>query len=105
MLYTFGSISSEISGGISLSRDMAEAWLLSDSLKFYNDDSLFECRVGSGVFFEELDFKASFALGTFATVFQAEVYAILACSDYCLRECMSGKRICICSDSQVALLA
>jgi hypothetical protein len=48
---------------------------------------------------------ASFALGPFATVFQAEVYAILACSDYCLRECMTDKTICICSDSQAALLA
>jgi hypothetical protein len=50
---------------------------------------LFEGRAGSGVFSEELDFKAYFALGTFATVFQAEVYAILICSDYCLRKCMT----------------
>jgi hypothetical protein len=41
----------------------------------------------------------------FATVFQAEVYAVLACSDYCLRECMTGKTICICSESQAVLLA
>jgi hypothetical protein len=54
---------------------------------------------------EELDFKASFALEIFATVFQTEVYALLACSDYCLRECMTGKTICICSGSQAALLA
>jgi ribonuclease HI len=54
---------------------------------------------------EELDLKASFPLETFVTVFQAEVYAILACSDFCLRECMTGKTICICSDSQAALLA
>jgi hypothetical protein len=46
---------------------------------------LFEGRAGSGVFSEELDLKAFFALGTFATVFQAEVYAIMACFDYCLR--------------------
>jgi hypothetical protein len=69
------------------------------------DSSLFEGRAGSGVFFsEKLDLKASFALGTFATVFQAEVYAIMACSDYCLKECMTGKTICICSD-RAALLA
>jgi hypothetical protein len=30
---------------------------------------------------------------------------MLACSNYCLRECMTGKTICICSDSQAALLA
>jgi hypothetical protein len=53
----------------------AEAWL-----KLYNDGSLFEDRAGSGVFSEELDLKASFALRMFATVFQAEVHAILVCS-------------------------
>jgi hypothetical protein len=62
-------------------------------------------RVLEFFFFEKLDLMASFALGTFATVFQAEVYAIMALSDYCLRECMTGKTICICSDSRVALLA
>jgi hypothetical protein len=46
---------------------------------------MFEGRAGFGLFSEELDLKASSAFGTFATVFQAEVYAILACSDYCLR--------------------
>jgi hypothetical protein len=83
----------------------AEAWLPSDGLKFYTDGSLFEGRAGSGIFSEELDLKASFALGTFSTVFQAEVYATMACSDYCLRDCMTGKTICICSDSRAALLA
>jgi hypothetical protein len=83
----------------------AEAWLLSDGFKFYTYGSLFEDRAGSGVFSEKLDLKASFALGTFATVFQPEVYAILACSDYCLRDCMTGKTICICSDSRATLLA
>jgi ribonuclease HI len=65
---------------------------------------LFEGRAGFGVFLEELDLKASFALGTFTTVFQA-VYAIMVCSDYCLRECMTGKTIHIRSNSQPALLA
>jgi hypothetical protein len=51
-------------------------------------------------FLEELDLKASFALATFATVFQTEVYTIMACSDYCLGDCMTGKMICIWSDSQ-----
>jgi hypothetical protein len=55
-------------------------------------------------FSEELGLKASFALGTFATVFQAEVYGNMACSDYCLMEFMTGKTICICSDSQGDLL-
>jgi hypothetical protein len=84
----------------------AEAWLRFDGLKFYTDGYLFEGRASSGVFFfEELDLKTSFAFGTFATVFEAMVYAILAFSDYFLRECMTGKTIGICSNSRAALLA
>jgi hypothetical protein len=64
------------SRGIWLSE--AEAWLPSDDLKFYTDGSLFKERAGSGVFLEELDLNASFALTTLATVFKAEVNAILA---------------------------
>jgi hypothetical protein len=55
--------------------------------------------VGSGVFWAELDLKASFA-----TVFQTKVYVIMVCSDYCLRKCMTGKMICIFLDSWAALL-
>jgi hypothetical protein len=40
----------------------ANAWFPSDGLKFYTDGSLFEDRAGSGVFSEELDLKASFAI-------------------------------------------
>jgi hypothetical protein len=56
-------------------------------------------------FSEEFDFKASFSLGSFVTVFQVEVYAILACSEFSLKECMTGTTTCICSDSWAALLA
>jgi hypothetical protein len=83
-----------------------EARLPFNGLKFCTDGFLFEGRAGSGVFFsKELDLKASFALRTFAAVFQAEVYVILPCSDYCSREFMTGKTICICSDSRADLLA
>jgi hypothetical protein len=41
----------------------AEASLPSDGLKFYTNGSLFEGRSGSKVFSEELNLKASFALG------------------------------------------
>jgi hypothetical protein len=90
---------------ISVRRSEAEAWLPSDGLKLYTDGSLFEGRADFRVFSEALDLKASFALRTFTTVFLAEVYAIMACSDYCLREGMTGKTVCICSYSQAALLA
>jgi hypothetical protein len=62
-----------------------ETWLkLKHGLKFYTDGSFFEGRAGSGVFSELLDLKTFFALETRATVFQAEVYANLACTDQCL---------------------
>jgi ribonuclease HI len=86
-------------------RFCVEAWLPYDGLQFYTDGSLFEGRAGSGVFSEELELKISFTLGTFTAVFQAEVHAIMACSDYCLRKCMTSKMVCICSGSQAALLA
>jgi hypothetical protein len=79
-----------------------EAWFACDGLILYTDASMFEDRVGSGVFSEELDFKAYFALGTFATLFQAAVYAILAFSKYCLREFMTNETIYIGSESWAA---
>jgi hypothetical protein len=66
---------------IPLGRSETEAWLPFDNLKFYTDGSLFEGRAGFEVFSRELVFKASFALETLVTVFQAEVYAILVCSE------------------------
>jgi ribonuclease HI len=44
-------------------------------------------------------------VGALATVFQTDVYAILACSDYCRSANMHNMTICICSDSKAALLA
>jgi hypothetical protein len=57
------------------------------------------------LFSEELDLKESFALRTFAPVFQTEVHAIFAGSDDCLKKFMSVKMICICLDSRAASLS
>jgi hypothetical protein len=57
--------------------------LQSDGVIFYTDGSLCEDRAGAGVFSDTLDIWESYALGSLATVFQTEVYAILRCSDYC----------------------
>jgi hypothetical protein len=68
--------------------------LPSDSVIFYTEGSLCEGRAGAGVFSDTLDIRESYALGSLATVFQTEVYAI-ACYDYC--------RNCTCFDSKAAL--
>lgn len=57
------------------------------------------------VFSDQMDVKLSFSHGGFATVFQTEIHAILACSVFCASQRLSNYTICICSDSQAALLA
>jgi hypothetical protein len=56
---------------------------------------LYEGRAGSGVFSDTLDIRESYALGSLATVFQTEIYAILACFDYCRSANMHNMTICI----------
>jgi ribonuclease HI len=72
---------------------------------FYTEGSLCESRAGAGVFSDTLDIRESYAPRSLATVFETEVYAILACSDYCRSANMHNMTICICSDSKAALLA
>lgn len=59
--------------------------------------------VGSGVFGPGVN--VSYALGSWPTVFQAEIYAILECADICLKRRYRNANICICSDSKAALNA
>ena len=49
--------------------------------------------------------RLSFSLGRYATVFQAEIYAILACAHEIQLHGRPEKCVGICSDSQVALKA
>jgi hypothetical protein len=58
---------------------------------------------GAGVFSDTLDIRESIKFGSLATVFQTEVYAILACSDYCRSANMHNMTTCICSNSKAAL--
>jgi hypothetical protein len=52
-----------------------------DGLAFFTDQSdPCECRAGAGVFSDILNVRESYALGSHATVFQSEIYAILALS-------------------------
>jgi hypothetical protein len=43
-------------------------------------------KAGAGVFSDIFNVRESYVLGSHATVFQSEVYAILACSEYCISE-------------------
>jgi hypothetical protein len=56
-------------------------------------------RAGAGVFSDILNVRESYALGFHATVFKSEVFAFLACSEYCISEGIVNKAISICSDS------
>jgi hypothetical protein len=51
-----------------------------------------------------LNIRVSYALGSHATVFQSQVYAILACSEYSISEGIGNRTISICSDSRDSLL-
>jgi hypothetical protein len=77
-----------------------------DGLIFFTDGSLCEGRAGAGVFSDILNVRESYALyGSHATVFQPEVYAIVACSEYCISDGIVNRAVSICSDSRAALLA
>jgi ribonuclease HI len=56
-----------------------------------------------GVCGQSVNRRLSIPLGKHATVFQAEVYAILACAHEIEAQDWPEKYVCICSDSQVAL--
>ena len=60
-------------------------------------------QTGACIYNQTTNQMYMFPLGTYTTVFQAEVYAICACAKTLLME--SEASISICSDSQVALMA
>jgi hypothetical protein len=62
-------------------------------------------RAGAGVYGQSFRRRLSFSLGSYATVFQAEICAILACVYEIQSRNRSEKYVSICSDSQVALKA
>ncbi|VEN63036.1 unnamed protein product [Callosobruchus maculatus] len=70
---------------------------------WYTDGSLAREGSGSGVYGPRT--RLSFPLGGHTTVFQAEVYAILACVNRIREIDGSRRRITICSDSQAAIQA
>jgi ribonuclease HI len=71
-------------------------------LIWYTDGSKME-GTGVGVFGQSIKRRLSFSLGRHTTVFQAEIYAILACVHEIQLQNRPDKYISICSDSQAAL--
>ena len=74
-------------------------------LVWYTDGSRTAEGTGSGVYRQSANRRLSIHLGKHATVFQAEVYAILACAHEIESHDWPEKYVSICSDSQAALKA
>jgi hypothetical protein len=85
--------------------DQTENFTMSDEITCYTVGSYCDNRSGAGVFSDTLNLKESNALGTHTTVFQAEVYAILACSDICQKVGLLNETNHIFSVSKAALMA
>jgi len=62
-------------------------------------------RAGAGIFASSGRLSQSIALGSYTTVFQAEVYAILVCGLVLLSDPKRGGKTVICSDSKAAIRA
>jgi hypothetical protein len=74
-------------------------------LVWFTDGSKVRERTGAGVYGQSVGRRLSFSLGRYATVFQAEIYAILACVYEIQFQNRPEQYVNICSDSQVALKA
>ncbi|KAJ8954591.1 hypothetical protein NQ318_003122 [Aromia moschata] len=67
---------------------------------WFTDGSKIGDKAGAGVYGKTTRTKLSFALGSYASVFQAEIYAILACGMEILKTAPKRRTIQICTDSQ-----
>jgi ribonuclease HI len=74
-------------------------------LVWFTDGSRTAEGTGAGVYGQSVNRRLSIRLGKYATVFQAEVYAILAYAHETEAQDRSEKYVSICSDSQAALKA
>ncbi|KAJ8941264.1 hypothetical protein NQ318_016929 [Aromia moschata] len=72
---------------------------------WFTDGSKIGYKAGAGVYGKTTRTRLSFALGSYASVFQAEIYAILACGMEILKTAPKRRTIQICTDSQAALMA
>jgi ribonuclease HI len=74
-------------------------------LVWFTDGSRMEEGAGARVFGQSVNRRLSISLGKHTTVFQAEVYAILACVHEVRTQDRPEKYVIICSDSQADLRA
>lgn len=74
-------------------------------LIWFTDGSKTHSGTGAGMFCQNDKFGFRESLGTYASVFQAEISAISFCVDICLKKHYRGRVIQIYSDSQAALKA
>ena len=71
-------------------------------LVWYTDGSRTAEGTGTRVYGQSVNRRLTIPLGKRATVFQVEVYAILACVEEIATQDRPEKYVSICSDSQVA---
>ena len=78
-----------------------------NTVNCFTDGSLLKGKAGAGVHIETEGetFSANFPLGTYVSVFQSEVYALLACARELHHRGIVGQDITIYTDSQAALKA
>jgi ribonuclease HI len=74
-------------------------------LVWFTDGSRMEGRAGARDYWQSVGRRLSFSLGRYMTVFQAEIFAILACVYDIRNQHRSERYVSICSDSQAALNA
>jgi len=74
-------------------------------LVWFTDGSRTVKGTGAGVYVQSANRRFSISLGKHATIFQTEVYVILACVHEIETQDRPEKYVSICSDSQVALKA
>jgi len=72
---------------------------------WYTDGSGADGQFGAGVYGSRTNHRESFSLGELATVFQAEVLAILECANPLTLVEATNRNILICSDSRAAINA
>lgn len=74
-------------------------------VSIYTDGSKMDCGSGAGVYSEDLNLHSTIPLGTYTTIFQAELVGIMVAATESTEANLSGKTVRISTDSRAALLA